>query len=69
MAKHKISISSLTQIDDGYEVEVELTKTVKAAIDKVFAALAEVRGDFDLPRVNPRALIQFGDKIPLPEDR
>ncbi len=69
MARHKISISSLTQIDDGYEVEVELTKTEKAALDKVFAVLAEARGGYDLPRMNPRALIQFGDKIPLPEDR
>lgn len=68
MSLHRISVSSATHIDDGYSVEVELDEVDLDAAERIFAALSAERDKFDLPRINPRALVRFGDPLPLPED-
>lgn len=68
MSKHKISVSSGTHIDDGYVVEIDLDEVDIATLERVFQALSDERDRFDQPRSNPRALVRFGDPLPLPED-
>lgn len=70
MSKHLISVSSSTDVDDTYTVEVDLTADEKQAVEKVFGALAKERtASFDQPRYNPRALVAFGDPIPPREEQ
>lgn len=68
MSKHRISVSSATHVDDAYSVELDLDEVDIATLDRVFEALADARNNFDQPRRNPRALVRFGDPLPLPED-
>lgn len=63
-----ISVSSGTHIDDGYSIEMALTPDQEDFLAHVFGKLADERARYDQPRSNPRALVRFGDPLPLPED-
>jgi hypothetical protein len=59
MAEYRIRARTATAIDDEYVATVELADDEKAALDKVLAALAEARADYNLPRLNPRPVVDL----------
>ena len=59
MSRVTVTAKTLTNIDDEYSAEVELTDAELAGLQKVKAALDEARAVYDLPRLNPRPYLEL----------
>lgn len=56
-----ITLRTATAIEDTYSAEVDLSAEELAVLRKVKTALDQAREDYDLPRMNPRPIIEISE--------